>query len=150
MLDIMAATGGWPLAVHLAVETSRRGGPLDRGALIEHLLSPDAILFDFLAEEVLANLSEPERDLLVLAARVPELSAELLDDIGCGDLAVHLARLTAQRIFLEPVPGRAEHVRATVVGATFLRRALPPPSPQTIDAAICGLLAPATPRTRSC
>ena len=140
VLDIMAATGGWPLAVHLAVEASRRGGPLDRGALIEHLLSPDAILFDFLAEEVLANLSEPERDLLVLAARVPELSVELLEDIGCGDLAVHLARLTAQRIFLEPVPGRAEHVRATVVGATFLRRALPPPSPQTIDAAICGLL----------
>ena len=140
VLDIVVATGGWPLAVHLAVETSRRGGPLDRGALIEHLLSPDAILFDYLAEEVLANLSDPERDLLVLAARVPELSADLLDDIGCGDLAVHLARLTAQRIFLEPVPGRADHVRSTEIGATFLRRALPPPSPQTIDAAICGML----------
>jgi DNA-binding SARP family transcriptional activator/ATP/maltotriose-dependent transcriptional regulator MalT len=140
VLDIVVATGGWPLAVHLAVETSRRGGPLDRGALIEHLLSPDAILFDYLAEEVLANLSDPERDLLVLAARVPELSADLLDDIGCGDLAVHLARLTAQRIFLEPVPGRADHVRSTVVGAAFLRRALPAPSPQTIDAAICGML----------
>jgi DNA-binding SARP family transcriptional activator/ATP/maltotriose-dependent transcriptional regulator MalT len=140
VLDIVRATGGWPLAVHLAVEASRRGGPLDQGALIERLLSPDAILFDYLAEEVLANLSDPERDLLVIAARVPELSAHLLADIGYGDLAVHLARLTAQRIFLEPVPGRADHVRATEVGATFVRRALPPPSPQTIDAAICGLL----------
>ena len=140
VLDILKATGGWPLAVHLAVEASRRGGPLDRGALIENLLSPDAILFDYLAEEVLASLSDPERDLLVLASRVPELSADLLDDIGCGDLAVHLSRLTAQRIFVEPVPGRADHIRATVLGATFVRRALPPPSPQTIDAAICGLL----------
>ena len=64
VLDIVHATGGWPLAVHLAVEVSRRGGPLDRGALIEHLLSPDAILFDYLAEDVLANLSDPERELL--------------------------------------------------------------------------------------
>ena len=57
MLDIVHATGGWPLAVHLAVEVSRRGGPLDRAELIEHLLSPDAILFDYLAEDV---LDEPQ------------------------------------------------------------------------------------------
>ncbi len=120
--------------------SSRRGGPLDRAELIEHLLSPDAILFDYLAEDVLANLSDPERELLVLAASIPELSAALLDDIGCGDLAVHLARLTAQRIFLEPVLGRPDHVRTTVVGGAFLRRALPPPPANKLDEAIRALL----------
>ena len=126
--------------MHLAVEVSRRGGPLDRAELIEHLLSPDAILFDYLAEDVLTSLSDPERELLVLAASVPELSAALLDDIGCGDLAIHLARLTSQRIFLEPVLGHADHVRTTVVGGAFLRRALPPPPAKKLDAAIRALL----------
>ena len=140
VLDIVHATGGWPLAVHLAVEVSRRGGPLDRAQLIEHLLSPNAVLFDYLAEDVLANLSVPERELLVLAASVPELSGALLGDMGCGDLAVHLTRLTAQRIFLEPVLGRPDHVRTTVVGGAFLRRALPPPPAKTLDAAVAALL----------
>ena len=138
--DIVAATGGWPLAVHLAVEVSRRGGPLDRETLIEHLLSPDAILFDYLAEDVLANLSGPERDLLMLAAHLPELSATLLGDIGRADLATHLKRLTSQRIFLEPVLGRADHVRTTVVGGSFLRRALPPPPATTLDRVVQALL----------
>ena len=140
VLDIVQATGGWPLAVHLAVEVSRRGGPLDRVELIEHLLKPNAILFDYLAEDVLANLSEPERQLLVLAASIPELSVDLLDAIGCGDLASHLARLTSQRIFLEPVLGHADHVRTTVVGTAFLRRALPPPPAATLDAATYAFL----------
>jgi ATP/maltotriose-dependent transcriptional regulator MalT/DNA-binding SARP family transcriptional activator len=140
VLDIVHATGGWPLAVHLAVEVSRRGGPLDRAELIEHLLSPDAILFDYLAEDVLTNLSGPERDLLVLAASVPELSAALLDDIGRADLGVHLARLTSQRIFLEPVLGRPDHVRPTVVGGAFLRRTLPRPNAETLDAVLSALL----------
>ena len=140
VLDIVQATGGWPLAVHLAVEVSKRGGPLDRVELIEHLLKPNAILFDYLAEDVLANLSEPERQLLVLAASIPELSVDLLDAIGCGDLASHLARLTSQRIFLEPVLGHADHVRTTVVGTAFLRRALPPPPAATLDAATYAFL----------
>jgi ATP/maltotriose-dependent transcriptional regulator MalT len=140
VLDIVHATGGWPLAVHLAVEVSRRGGPLDRAELIEHLLSPNAILFDYLAEDVLTSLSEPERQLLALAASVPELSAALLDGMGCGDLAVHLTRLTSQRIFLEPVLGRPDRVRATAVGEAFVRRVLPQPPVKTLDAAVDALL----------
>jgi DNA-binding SARP family transcriptional activator/ATP/maltotriose-dependent transcriptional regulator MalT len=140
VLDVVHATGGWPLAVHLAVEVSRRGAPLDRGALIEHLLTPDAVLFDYLAEDVLTSLNDGERELLVLAASVPELSAPLLRDMGAGDLAVHLARLTEQRIFLEPVLGRPDHVRTTVVGGAFLRRALPAPPTAKLDAAIRALL----------
>ena len=56
----------------------------------------------------------PNVELLVLAASVPELLARhCSDDIGCGILATHLARLTSQRIFLEPVLGHADHVRIT-------------------------------------
>jgi ATP/maltotriose-dependent transcriptional regulator MalT/DNA-binding SARP family transcriptional activator len=141
VVDIINATGGWPLAVHLAIETSRRGGPLDRAALIEHLLTPDAVLFDYLAEDVIANLSEPERRLLELAAAVPELSTRLLNAIGCGDLSAHLARLTAQRIFLEPVLGRPDHVRPTVVGGAFLRRALSPPPTEALHDAVRAFVA---------
>ena len=140
VLDIVNATGGWPLAVHLAVEAARRGEPLDRETLIEHLLSPDAILFDYLAEDVLAKLSRPELDVLVLAAHLPELSASLLDNIGRSDLAAPLKRLTAQRIFLEPVLGRPDHVRTSVVGGPFLRRALPRPPATLLDEAIQALI----------
>ena len=86
----------------------------------------------------------------MLAASVPELSATLLDDIGRGDLAAHLDRLTSQRIFLEPVLGRADHVRTTVVGGAFLRRALPPPPATTLDRRSARCSPPVIRRTPSC
>ena len=138
VIDIVQATGGWPLAV--AVEVSKRGGLLHPVELIEHLLNRTPSCSTTSREDVLANLSESERQLLVLAASIPELSVDLLDAIGCGDLASHLARLTSQRIFLEPVLGRADHVRTTLVGTVFLRRALPLPPAATLDAATCALL----------
>lgn len=140
VVEVVSATGGWPLAVHLAVEAARRGAPLDRAELVEQLLRPDSVLFDYLADEVLAQLGEPERDLLVLAAHVPELSAELLDGIGRSGLAGHLSRLVSERIFLEPVPGRPAHGRATLVGREFLVRALPPPTAALLDDAVRALL----------
>ena len=53
--EIVRATGGWPLAVQLAAEALRRAGPIDRATLVDRLLAPDAVLFDYLAEEVLAG-----------------------------------------------------------------------------------------------
>lgn len=138
--DIVTATGGWPLAVHLAAEATRRGEPLDHTQLVEHLLAPNAVLFDYLAEDVLASLGDGERELLVLAAHVPELSNELLHGIGRTDLSDHLARLSAERIFLEPVAARPGHARASLVGGAFVRRALPPPAPELLAAAVSSLM----------
>ena len=69
------ATGGWPLAVHLAVEPCAAGTARPRRARSSTCSLPTPILFDYLAEDVLANLSDPERDLLVLAAHVPVVRA---------------------------------------------------------------------------
>jgi ATP/maltotriose-dependent transcriptional regulator MalT/DNA-binding SARP family transcriptional activator len=138
--DIVTATGGWPLAVHLAAEAARRGEPLDQTQLVEHLLAPNTVLFDYLAEDVLSGLGDGERELLVLAAHVPELSDRLLRGIGRADLSGPLAHLSAERIFLEPVPGRAGHARASLVGRAFVRRALPPPPPEVLAAAVSSLV----------
>jgi ATP/maltotriose-dependent transcriptional regulator MalT/DNA-binding SARP family transcriptional activator len=130
--EIVSATGGWPLAVHLAVEAMRRTGPLDRATLVDHLLEPHAVLFEYLAEDVLAGLDDPARELLALAGTVPVLSPELLDRIGRGDLTAALEALTTARIFLEPLPGRRGHSAVTLLGGAFARRVLPPPALATL------------------
>ena len=75
-------TGGWPLAVQLAAEVLRRVGPIDHSALVDRLLAPDAVLFEYLAEEVLAGAAEGERELLSIAARLPHVSPAVLGEIG--------------------------------------------------------------------
>jgi ATP/maltotriose-dependent transcriptional regulator MalT/DNA-binding SARP family transcriptional activator len=125
--EIAAATGGWPLAVRLAADIQRRGGPLDHRAIVDRLLDPDAVLFEYLAEEVLATASEHERELLALAAHVPFLDATLLRHIGCGELASLLRSSGRTNTFIEREHGPTERYRATLVGGEFARRALPAP-----------------------
>jgi len=145
LVEIVRVTGGWPLAVHLAAEVSRRTGPIDGAALVHRLLAPNAVLLDYLAEDVLAGLSEPERELLSLAGHVPELSPELLLRIGRDDLSPPLARLASDRIFLEPVTSLSggvpsEHAAATLLGGTFIRKVLPPPSIEQLHRTVNALV----------
>ena len=141
LVEIVRATGGWPLAVHLAVEATRRTGPLDRSALVDHLLAPNTVLFDYLAEDVVAGLTATEHELLALAGHVPELSEVLLTRVGRGDLVPRLASLTADRIFLEPVPIRPGHAAATLLGGAFIRRVLPPPDNAVLSRIVDALVA---------
>ena len=127
ILEIVRATGGWPLAVQLAAQAVRRSGPLDRGALVDVLLAPDAVLFDYLAEEILAGAAPEEREVLALVAHLPHLSAGLLGDLGRPDLAPLLAPIEEAGIFLEAAPAGPGTYRATLLGGEFLRRVHPAP-----------------------
>lgn len=139
---IIEATHGWPLAVQLATDLSRRSGAaLDLTALVDRLLSPDAVLFDYLASDVAAGFSPAERELLAVICRTPSLSPSVLDAVGRNDLVDPLARLAADGVFAEPVPGRQGEVQPTYLGAEFIRRALPAPPAELLERIALGFVA---------
>ena len=137
--EIVRATGGWPLAVRLAAELLGRTGPIDRRSLLDRLLAPDALLFEYLAEEVLAGVAAPERELLAVAAHLPYVSAALLRELGRAELVGHLAPLGDVGTFLERDPAGHDRYRTTVVGGEFLRRAEPPPPEAVLRQAVLAL-----------
>ena len=138
--EIVRATGGWPLAVRLAVEAIHRGGPLDRAAVVDRLLAPDATLFEYLADEVLAGLPTPEREVLALAAHLPHVSTTLLRDLDRSDLVPHLAPLGEGGVFLEPDPNTPDGYRATLLGGEFLRRSEPVPGREVLHRAVDAMI----------
>ncbi len=137
--EIAAATGGWPLAVRLAADVLQRGGPVEHRELVARLLAPDAVLFEYLAEEVLSVATDAERELLAIVAHLPSVSAPLLRALERADLAPLLARLGDAGTFVELDRGARDEFRATVVGREFLRRALPPPPLELLRRAIAVL-----------
>ena len=132
--EIVRVSGGWPLAVRLAAAAVRRSGPVHHDELLERVLAPGAVLVDYLAEEVLAELTDGERRLLALAAHLPYLSDELLVDLGHDDLVGDAEALVDLGLFLEPLPGR--RVTASLLGGAFLRRALPRPDDDELRRAV--------------
>ena len=76
------------------------------------------MLFEYLAEEVLAGAAEPERELLSIAARLPHVSPALLGELGRDDLAGHLAPIGDAGIFLERDMSVADRYRASVLGGS--------------------------------
>lgn len=137
--EIANATGGWPLAVRLAADLHQRGGPLDARPLVERLLARDAILFEYLAEEVLSSATEEEREVLAIAACLPTVSAALLESLGRGELVAALVSLGEAGTFVEPDPVAPGRYRATLVGGEFVRRAIPPPTAAFLTRAIAAL-----------
>ena len=129
---IATVTRGWPLAVRLAAEIHSRGGPLDHEAIVDRLLDREGVLFEYLAEEVLATASDWELELLALAAHIPFVDTPLLTWIGRDDLVRLLPVLGRAGVFLERDPAAADRYRATIVGGEFARRALAPPSSELV------------------
>jgi len=138
--ELLEASGGWPLAVRLAAETVRRGGPVDRAAILDRLLAPDALLHAYLAEEVLGGLEPLGREILAIAAHVPYVSANFLHDLGRPELAAHLAELSTGGVFLEPEGTAPDRWRADLLGGEFVRRALPAPPIELLRRGVDALL----------
>ena len=105
----------------------RRSGPVHHDELLERVLAPGAVLVDYLAEEVLADLTDGERQLLALAAHLPYLSDELLVDLGHDDLVGRAEALVEVGLFLEP------RARPPGDGQPPRRRVPPPRLPRPDD-----------------
>ena len=101
---ILDATGGWPAAVRLALEAYRGATPERRAQTLERLQHPDGPLFAYLAEEVVARVSDATRDLIARAVHFDRFSAPLLVAMGCPDAEAILAGLARRALFLQSHP----------------------------------------------
>jgi DNA-binding CsgD family transcriptional regulator/tetratricopeptide (TPR) repeat protein len=88
-LSLKLATGGWPVAVSIALQHRAESG-FDEGVLPR---AQDA-LSRYVAERARAGLGESERELLSWAPYVP-LRAELLEHLGFADARKSMRRLSA-------------------------------------------------------
>ncbi len=101
---VMDATSGWPVALGLALRSST---VLNGGADLSH--STREVLFQYLAEQVYAELATEERELLHFAAYLPSIDVSVLEVAGfhTGARVLEAVRRRATFISLES-PGRYE------------------------------------------
>lgn len=139
--EIVAATGGWPAAVQVALAGRRRPR---RSPLAP--LSFEADLATYLEEQALSALPEPLLETLMVAAAVaPADRGTLAAAVGDVDLDAHLRELTAQSLPLlsfgpEAEPLRLHHLLRDILAERF-RRTAGPRRREVITAAADHLLA---------
>ena len=101
---IHEATGGWPAAVRLAVESYRAASPAGREAALGRLQRPDGPLFSYLAEEVVARSPAAVRELIRRAVHFDRFTAGLCLAIGARDAERQLPELARRALFLQSHP----------------------------------------------
>jgi len=102
---IRTATGGWPAAVRMAVDTCASALPEDRDGVLRHIARPGGRLGEYLAEEVLAAEPPGVGEMLRRIAVVRQVTPALCDVLGFGDEARALSDL-ARRGLVELGPGQ--------------------------------------------
>ena len=120
-------TGGWPLAVQLAAEVLRRGGPIDHSALVDRLLAPDAVLFEYLAEEVLAGLPSPSVSCCRSPPGCPTCRRPCSPRSGATISSATWRRSATPGSSSSGTCRRPDRYRASVLGGEFVRRVVPAP-----------------------
>ncbi|MFN8591762.1 MAG: LuxR C-terminal-related transcriptional regulator [Thermomicrobiales bacterium] len=88
---VHAAAGGWPAAVRLMAIGIEAGANGDRANLTRNL-ADSQLLFDYISDEVLSQISPLQRDLLLRAALPARFNAELLRALGRDDAEGELQR----------------------------------------------------------
>jgi ATP/maltotriose-dependent transcriptional regulator MalT/DNA-binding SARP family transcriptional activator len=99
--ELYGATGGWPAAVRLAVETLRGVAPEARSAALERIRRPGGHLFDYLAAEVFAHEPPEVEELVRLVAPLERFTPELCDALGASNSAETLGSLARRGLFVE-------------------------------------------------
>jgi len=95
------ATGGWPAAVRLAIETLRDVPPGDLGSALERIRRPGGTLFAYLAAEVFAH-EPPEVEALVrTVAPLERFTPELCEALGAPRAGEVLDALARRGLFVE-------------------------------------------------
>lgn len=93
--EVVALTGGWPVATVLAVEAAGNGGSSMKGQL-----AGQTRLFDYLAEEVLAGEDDETIGRLRDVSLLPWVSSDLLDRLGIEPTSV----LEASSLYMTSAP----------------------------------------------
>lgn len=95
------ATGGWPAATRLAVETLRAVPRPDRSEALRRIAHPRGPLIAYLAAEVFAN-ERPEVELLVQrVAPLERFTPELCEALGVEGAGTILPALARRGLFVE-------------------------------------------------
>ncbi len=100
--SLLRATGGWPVAVRMALVTAR---DVPVGPTLERLLSPTSPVADLLVTDLLESLDPALARFVLRASTSHRLDAGLADTLdGSQDGARHLAECLERGLFLEREP----------------------------------------------
>lgn len=98
---VLRVTGGWPVAVRLALEAVRDQPPERRLPVLERAGRPGSPLFDYLVEEVFGAEDECDRRLLAALEPFDAVPARLLGCLGFQGAEEALIRLSRKGVYLE-------------------------------------------------
>ena len=99
--ELHRATGGWPAAVRLAVETLRGVPDHGRADALERIRRPGGPLFGYLASEVFANEPRDVEELVRLVAPIERFNPELCAALGVENPGEVLSSLARRGLFVE-------------------------------------------------
>jgi ATP/maltotriose-dependent transcriptional regulator MalT/DNA-binding SARP family transcriptional activator len=100
-LELHRATGGWPAAVRLAVETLRGIEPGDRATMFDRIRRPGGPLLAYLAAEVFAHEPPKVEALVRTVASIDRFTAELCEALGNPDAGEILRSLARRGLVVE-------------------------------------------------
>jgi len=116
-------TEGWPAAIHLAALALP--ADVDPGTFFASFSGSHAELAQFLAEEILDELSEETLGFLLKTSILHELNAELCDHLtGRFDSKLQLEKLSRDNVFLLPLNNEHTRYRYHGLFASFLHERL--------------------------
>ncbi len=134
---VFTLTAGWPSLVHLAADALARRADTD---LADLLAAPGSVAATWIASNVLAGLSEPDRRTLGLAAGLGPVTQHLCDRLaaigGLGPVDGLVDRLRRVGVLVpRPRPGCADLLLMVPAVAGVLARGRAEPSPGLLTAA---------------
>ncbi len=101
--DVAERTEGWAAGVRLAALALQSGG--------DHARLP-WLTAEYLAAEVLSDLTSADRDFLVTVSLFDEIAAGMASEItGRADADLLLRQMSLRNTFVQPVPGRLAYYR---------------------------------------
>ncbi|HWX96388.1 MAG TPA: LuxR C-terminal-related transcriptional regulator [Solirubrobacteraceae bacterium] len=98
---LVRRTEGWPAALYLSAISL--GDELDAAAQVEDFVGDDAVMSDYLREELIGGISDDARGFLRRTSILDRLSSSLCDAVlGRSDSAAVLQDLARRHLLLEP------------------------------------------------
>ena len=129
--SLVERTEGWPAAIYLAALSLR--GKKDVHAFVESFRGSNRFIFELLAEEILATLSDEEREFLLQSSILGRMSASLCEAVtGTKESGRLLRKLEHSNLFVVPLDDHGEWYRYHHLFAEFLRYELKSTRPQLV------------------